>query len=338
MIAVNEFELFPLDSPEAEEQAAPSDWLWHGYLARGDLTLLTSQWKAGKTTLLTGLLHQFAAGGELLGQAVTPAKIIVVSEESRQHWTARKQEIPLGGHVRLLARPFPARPAPADWNRLIDFALAQRAASELDCFVVDPLATFLPGKSDSDPGTLLELLNPLRRLASAGVAVLILHHPRKEASEEGHTARGSGALLGYVDVILELHRAGKLKSDRCSRRLIGLSRHRATPAQVIFEWTPGTPQFAVLPDPYVHRYRQNWEQVKKVLEQRETSATHAELLNDWPPESEKPSKAMLYEWLNRAYAEKLVRRLGDGTKGEPYRYRLPHELDTFYERRKASRC
>ena len=31
-------------------------WLWHGYLAAGQVTLLTSQWKAGKTTLLSVLL------------------------------------------------------------------------------------------------------------------------------------------------------------------------------------------------------------------------------------------------------------------------------------------
>ena len=40
--------------------AAPSTvpWLWHGLVARGKVTLLTSVWKAGKTTLLTGLLRE----------------------------------------------------------------------------------------------------------------------------------------------------------------------------------------------------------------------------------------------------------------------------------------
>jgi hypothetical protein len=27
-----------------------ADWLWTGYIAQGNLTLLTSLWKAGKTT------------------------------------------------------------------------------------------------------------------------------------------------------------------------------------------------------------------------------------------------------------------------------------------------
>ena len=40
------------------------DWLWQGYLARGSLTLLTSLWKAGKTTLLTGLLQRLGSGGD----------------------------------------------------------------------------------------------------------------------------------------------------------------------------------------------------------------------------------------------------------------------------------
>jgi hypothetical protein len=37
------------------QDGAPTDrpWLWHGYLAPGALTLLTSQWKSGKTTLIS---------------------------------------------------------------------------------------------------------------------------------------------------------------------------------------------------------------------------------------------------------------------------------------------
>ena len=78
--------------------------------------------------------------------------------------------------------------------------------------VIDPLASFLPDHSECDAGTLLEMLHPLQRLAAAWVAVLLLHHPRKHRSDEGSSARGSGALLAYVDIILELHRYGGLNS------------------------------------------------------------------------------------------------------------------------------
>ena len=81
-------------------------WLWQGYLARGSLTLLTSLWKAGKTTLLTGLLQRLAAGGDFLGQACVPARALVVSEEPRELWAERLRTMPIGPHARLLPRPF----------------------------------------------------------------------------------------------------------------------------------------------------------------------------------------------------------------------------------------
>lgn len=49
-------------------------WLWHGYLARGALTLLTSQWKSGKTTLVSLLLARMQTGGDLAGAPLLPAK------------------------------------------------------------------------------------------------------------------------------------------------------------------------------------------------------------------------------------------------------------------------
>ena len=59
----------------------PIDWLWHGFVAGGNLTLLTSQWKAGKTTLLSLLLSRRKNGGQLAGLAIKPGKSVVVSEE-----------------------------------------------------------------------------------------------------------------------------------------------------------------------------------------------------------------------------------------------------------------
>ena len=61
-------------------------WIWHGYVRKGSITLLTSQWKSGKTTLLAALLGHMNAGGELAGLAVAPGRAIVVSEESEEQW------------------------------------------------------------------------------------------------------------------------------------------------------------------------------------------------------------------------------------------------------------
>lgn len=311
-------------------------WLWSGYIAPGNLALLTSLWKAGKTTLLTGLLQQFGVGGTFLGHKCEPARVLVVSEESRQLWAARLKFLPVGSHVRFLFRPFAGQPTRVEWEQLIDDILAERPEDRPHLFVVDPLITFLTSRSDSDAGAVLEFLQSLRRLTEAGLAVLVLHHPRKANSPEGSGARGSGVLLGFVDVILELHRYGRLRTDSHRRRLISLSRHREAVACQFYQWTPGTADFQPVADPHEQQFRDNWETLVEMMQPRRAAATHRELLDDWPSDLPNPSRTQLYEWLNRAAEEGLVMRFGNGTNRQPYRYILP-ENDSSEERREILR-
>jgi hypothetical protein len=64
-------------------------WLWQGYLAAGNVTLITSQWKSGKTTLTALLLARLESGGQLSGLNVKRSKAVVVSEEGPSHWAQR---------------------------------------------------------------------------------------------------------------------------------------------------------------------------------------------------------------------------------------------------------
>ena len=57
-------------------------WLWQGFVAAGNLTLLTSQWKSGKTTLVSVLLSKMKTGGKLAGLQLAAGKAAVVSEEA----------------------------------------------------------------------------------------------------------------------------------------------------------------------------------------------------------------------------------------------------------------
>jgi hypothetical protein len=51
------------------------------------------------------------------------------------------------------------------------------------------------GTRDSDLFC-LDFLLTLQRLTAAGLAVWLAHHPRKDRTDEGQAARGSGALPG----------------------------------------------------------------------------------------------------------------------------------------------
>ncbi|MBM4071566.1 MAG: hypothetical protein FJ271_21925 [Planctomycetes bacterium] len=80
MIAQQSQEVWSKDVASMERPQA--DWLWHGLVARGSMTLLTSMWKSGKTTLLSLLLSRRYTGGTLGGLAVKPGKSVVVSEST----------------------------------------------------------------------------------------------------------------------------------------------------------------------------------------------------------------------------------------------------------------
>jgi hypothetical protein len=310
----------PLPMDQLADAAYPTDWVWDGLLARGDIALLTGVWKTGKTTLLAGLLR--AAGGGFLGRPTNVRTAVVVSEESAGHWRERLAVIPVGPHARLVSRPFPARPTPAAWDDFLARAAAAYPPAGLDLFVVDPLAAFLPGRSESDAGTLLDFLAPLRRLAAGGTAVLVLHHPRKGKTEAGSLARGGGALSGSADTLLELHHVGRGRTGT-RRRLLVRSRRAGAADGLVYDWTPGTADFRAVPDDPESRFREDWDAVRGLLAGRPAPATHKELLADWPADDPAPPAAVLYDRLRRAAAAGLAERTGSGTKTDPFRFALP---------------
>jgi hypothetical protein len=330
MDTIHEFR--PLVKTFPDERRTNAKWVWTGYLARGSVTLLTSQWKVGKTTLVAGLLRAMGPGGPFLGKACVAGRAAVVSEESPELWAERLEMMPVGEHAGVLPRPFRTRPTPAAWQGLLDPVADRAAAGHLDLFVVDPLASFLPLRTENDAGVMIETLRPLQAVAAAGAAVLVLHHPKKAPAEEGCTARGSGALTGFVDVIVELTRFGRLRSDDTRRMLAGFSRFRETPRHLYYTWDPATGGFAAIDDPIAMQFDENWEQVQAILKDRQAAATHLELLADWPANETPPGRTTLYAWLNRATEAKLCLRVGQGTKTNPYRFRLRNEDDDYYDR------
>ncbi len=154
-------------------------WLWQGYLAPGNITLLTSQWKTGKTTLLSVMLARLRDGGSLAGLPLARGRAVVVSEEGLAHWSRRGRKLGIGNNVSFFCRPFRGRPRTQQWLALIDRLSEMHAEHGIDLVVIDPLASFLPGRGESNAGCMLETLAPLQQLANQGMSVLVMHHPRK---------------------------------------------------------------------------------------------------------------------------------------------------------------
>jgi hypothetical protein len=317
-----------LTQQDLAKESVATDWLWQGYLARGNMTLLTSQWKSGKTTLLTALLAQLKRGGELGGLPVQQGKALIVTEEAPGLWSERNAKLDLGDHL-WVCRPFRCCLEQTAWANLIDQLVSLHAAHGVSLIVLDPLSAFLPGYAESDLGRLKPLLSALRGLADLGPAVLLLHHPRKGSSMAGQASRGHGMLTSFADIVIEMFPFRRADEDDRRRRLQGYSRHECTPLQWVIELNPEGTAYTGHGDVSNSDYLHEWPTLHHLLSEAKCKSTQKDLLEAWPPDVPKPAFNTLWRWLDRAAKEGLVLKSGQGRKQSPYRYCLPGQEEEW---------
>jgi hypothetical protein len=146
----------------------PTSWIWDGYLAAEEITLLTSLWKSGKTTLISILLARLKDGGMLGGHRVTPGRVVMVTEEGPSMWFERSQLLPFDNHVCWFCRPFTGKPRPEEWLALLDQIGRLHDRQKIDLLVLDSLANLSPMLTENDAGEMLKALLPLQRRQGGG--------------------------------------------------------------------------------------------------------------------------------------------------------------------------
>jgi hypothetical protein len=298
------------------------DWLWQGYLAPGNTTLLISLWKSGKSTLIAVLLARMKTGGTVGGLPVRPGRAVVVSEETPAMWLDRNRVLDLDGHIDWFCQPFRGKPTDADWRELLDRIGRLHAHRPVALAVIDSLANLSPMRSENDAVQMLGVLKPLQALTAQGIATLISHHPKKGATVPGQAARGSGALPAFVDIIVEMQAVARRPEDR-RRRLRAFSRHAATPPNLVLAWTADGTDYVNLGASVEVDYEQGWPVLQALLEQAERPLTRRAIWQRWPDPAMVPARHTLWKWLSRAVAEGRVLQQGRGHRKDPYRYALP---------------
>jgi hypothetical protein len=315
--------LWPAD---LDRQSPPQhDWLWHGYLASSNVTLLTSQWKAGKTTLLAILLRHLKQGGMLAGLPLRAGRALVVSEESATLWQKRSQKLGFTDQVCLVCRPFAGKPSREQWQALLDRLVALHQQFRFDLAVFDTLASFLPAGSENQADAMLHALAPLQLLTKEGLSVLGLHHPGKKKVAGGMAARGSGALSGHVDILVEMRWYDNADKDDRRRRLLAWSRHEETPRQLVIELNVEGTDYRCLEEkePEDAELIGMRGALGQVLERARIKLTQKQIREQWPAGDPKPSVAYLSKLLVKAVESGEVKRQGQGTRTDAYRYWLP---------------
>lgn len=302
------------------------DWVWHGYLAQGNTTLLTGVAKStGKTTLLSVLLDQLREGGMLGGRAVRAGKAVVLSEESRTLWFNRGRKFKYSGYIWWFCRPFNGKPTPERFHAFLDDLRALHERHGFNVLIIDTLASFLPTGSENSADAIIAFLSELQVLTQLGIAVLALHHPGKKPAAAGQAARGSSALIGHVDIIIEMRRLGGGTGGNRRRRLRAWSRHDETPERIVIELNEAGTDYTVVnvPDDAGPKQESLPSALDYILRHATLRMTREQILNQWPRDERPPSDARLWRMLKRACAARLIAFDGTGHRDEPFRYYLP---------------
>jgi hypothetical protein len=312
--------------PSAEAQR---DWLWQGYLLPGAVTLLTSLWKSGKSTLLSVLLSRLKTGGTLAGLPVRAGRAVVVSEEAPELWWDRGLHLALDGHVQWFCKPFQGKPTTDQWLDLLAQIGRMHDRQPVDLLAIDSLANLASMRTENDATEMLKALAPLQRLTSRGVSVLLNHHPRKGPVIPGQAARGSGALSASVDILLEMDAVCRRNPKDRRRRLRAYSRYAATPPSWVIEWTADGADYLALGPSAEPDFAHGWPVLQALLEKAERPMTRRDLFRSWPDSATSPAKLTLWKWLSRAVRAGQVLQNGSGRTNDPYRYCLPGMVEKW---------
>lgn len=309
-----------LSGPELLAHAAPEpEWVWGGFIARRHVTLFSAHPKAGKSTLVDGLLRALAEGApEYLGQPLpgTPTRAVLVSEETRDGIGARLREWPEQARsmIEVCARE-DLHPRPA-WPAIVRDAAGHARQLDAPLLVLDTIRG-LAGMRDGqelDAGAMTRILDPCLAAAAAGLAVLPLHHDRKALGSPLERLSGNTALLGAADGLVSMSRVRDYPRRR-QLDFIGRWRQRSLVAEL------GADGYVGLGAPTNEQREDRERAVLDCIEAHgptTASELHAHLAASNGSVSYDRARAMLRELAN---AGKLVAE-GEGTRGNPKRYRV----------------
>lgn len=199
----------PISWADITEDDNKKDWIWENYIARGNITLLSALWKAGKSTLLRCLFQTMAEEGEFAGQPTKKCKVLVISEEAKGEWSDKKEDLDPEEirPIMIWPRPIRVKPNLKQWVQFIEEITQLCLKENIEMVVIDTLSTFWPIDNENDSAQVLKALVPMYSFTENNLAVLLIHHFRKGGGDQAQASRGSGALPGFVDNIIEFTRS-----------------------------------------------------------------------------------------------------------------------------------
>jgi hypothetical protein len=292
--------------------------LFGPFLRVGDLAMLAGPPKIGKSTWIMALLRAVAGGADqLCGYELRCGPVVVVTEE-RAAQAAMKYTGANNVHVLTRDRELP-KPA---WPLLVRGALRKCEREGAVLLVIDTLRWWsdLAGEQSKADGWIMEAMRELAAAQELGITVLVVHHQRKGGGRDGEGVSGNNALVGAVDVLLELEH-GPEGSGSNTRQLVAMSRWPDVPAVTIFDGVGDDLRILSTANGREEARQVAWaDRILDALPEDGQAISREEIEEAVGADNRKWSGAMA-SLVERG----LVDRIGKGRKGSPYRFQRPAE-------------
>lgn len=204
-----------------QAEAPPVEWLIHGLVARGAVTMVAGAAGAGKSQLTQSLGATMAEAKAAddgpvhrAGYEIQPGRVVVLDAENGEHLIQRRAQamgLTEAGSEHYVVMEADGFDIEADASALRDLL----AKEEADFLIIDSWMSMWAG-SENSADAVKRCLNGLRETArELNVGVLLIHHTQK--SGDGY--RGSGAIAATIEAVFSFVRADA-DSDGSPDRLI----------------------------------------------------------------------------------------------------------------------
>ena len=187
------------------------DYVIRGLLNRGMVALMSGPSNAGKSPLALDIAATVAKGEPWQGMKVRKGYVLYISTEGWSGIGARIEAIwrthfPEGGDVPLdyAACSIDLRTSSASAKEICAIVKEKAAHFGLPpaMVIIDTLSHALGGGDESNPEHVRALFKNCQRITnSTGAAVVLLHHPTKDA---GSDYRGSSILINDTDLLIKV--------------------------------------------------------------------------------------------------------------------------------------
>lgn len=189
------------DDVLAEEHTV--DWLVPGLVARGSITLINGQPKAGKTTLVMKLVDALATGDSFLNRVCKSGRVLYLTENRSVALQAKLELLNHYDHVYVLDR-YRREFVDTAWDDIVRMVFETAREVKADLVVLDTFMAWAQPEDENSSTDILAALDPLERaVQKTSMALLVVHHLNKD----GTSPRGSGAFQAECDTIVNLTHA-----------------------------------------------------------------------------------------------------------------------------------